>query len=549
VKSGVALPSIVTAYSNLGVKFESQKEAGIPEHFVYTNRWDVGPRFGFAYRMANQNRPTVVRGGYAIFAFPQPLRTWDTSVMGSIPTAATFGQDWTVAQQSPDGLPNYLLRAAPPVVTGVNSANVLDLNSPRGISRGSGTGTSGGVFYFDPHQPTTRVHQWNLTVEREVLRNTSLKFGYVGTHSSRIDQYTLLNEPVTPYIWHVTTGQPLPSGEYAGVAMRPYDQNVYSSVNWYRKIGWANDQAFHVEIAHRYSKGYAFQAFYVMQNALACSGNRYVLSRFPQQPLGNFLPGAVPADEQERNRFLNYFRDPDVAKHRFTYNWLVDLPFGKGKKLARNATGVLDRLIGGWQIAGSGTMVSNWWTLPTSNYMTGNVEIYSKQYPVQDCRSGVCYPGYLYWNGYIPANRINSYDANGKPNGVMGVPSTYKPSNNPLIPTPANGGSPSDPLYPYYETNTAFVPLKNGTVQRVAFNNNLNPWRNQYVLGPMTYMLNASLFKTVRIREGMFLRFNADFFNVLNLAGTPLPASDGIIQMRNSANVPRQLQLTGRLSW
>jgi hypothetical protein len=53
----------------------------------------------------------------------------------------------------------------------------------------------------------------------------------------------------------------------------------------------------------------------------------------------------------------------------------------------------------------------------------------------------------------------------------------------------------------------------------------------------------------IRINERAFVRFNADVFNVLNLAGTPQPGSDGIIQMRNSAYSPRILQLTLRVTW
>jgi hypothetical protein len=35
-------------------------------------------------------------------------------------------------------------------------------------------------------------------------------------------------------------------------------------------------------------------------------------------------------------------------------------------------------------------------------YLTGEkIEIYG-QVPIEDCTSGVCYPGYLWWNGYIP---------------------------------------------------------------------------------------------------------------------------------------------------
>ena len=45
----------------------------------------------------------------------------------TMPTAGNFGQDWMSAEQSPDGLRNYLLRASPPVIAG-NSVLVLRLS-------------------------------------------------------------------------------------------------------------------------------------------------------------------------------------------------------------------------------------------------------------------------------------------------------------------------------------------------------------------------------------------------------------------------------------
>jgi hypothetical protein len=46
------------------------------------------------------------------------------------------------------------------------------------------------------------------------------------------------------------------------------------------------------------------------------------------------------------------------------------------------------------------------------------------------------------------------------------------------------------------------------------------------------------------------LRFNADFFNVLNMPGLNQPdSSSGILSLQNSANEARQLQLTLRLTW
>ena len=158
--------------------------------------------------------------------------------------------------------------------------------------------------------------------------------------------------------------------------------------------------------------------------------------------------------------------------------------------------------------------------------------------------------GYLYYNGYIPANRVNSVNANGVPNGVMGVPESYRPFQTPINPTPRNGGSSSDPLFPFYESNTVFVPLKNGTLQRVNYDTSLHPLRNQYFMAPNQWTMNASAFKSFGLREGMFLRFNIDFFNVFNMPGTNTPdVNTGIITNQFSNNSPRVLQVTGRMTW
>ena len=539
------IPAIANAYANLGVKYETPQQAGLPDSMVYPNRLDFGPRVGFAYRLGSSNRPTVLRGGYAIYAYPEQLRAITCEARAIVPTTATFANNPNSAQQSPDGLPNYLLRSVPTVVAGVNSKNVLDLNTVNGITRGTGT-----VYYLDPHQPTARAHEWNVTVEREVLSNTGVKLSYVGTHGTRMAQYYSYNDAANAYVWYASTGLPMPTGEFANVARRNFDQQVFGTIWQYQKSGWSNDSSFVAEVQHRYSQGYAFQVFYTLSNSFRSGGNGWADDILQTPSL--FLPGAVPTDQSALDRLLYYRRDTDIPKHRVNWNWVVDLPFGKGKPIARNSHGVLNHLIGGWQVAANGTLTSRYFALPTSNWgPISNIEVYGTKYPIQDCRSGVCYDGYLYYNGYIPANRINSYDPKtGKPNGVMGVPSSYHPFEAPLIPTPANGGSASDPNFPYYESNTVFVPLKDGTLQRTSMDTNLHPMRNQFLMGPMVWSMNASAFKSFRLRESMFLRFNIDFFNVFNMPGTRLPdPASGIILNQLSQNSPRGLQLTGRMSW
>jgi hypothetical protein len=94
---------------------------------------------------------------------------------------------------------------------------------------------------------------------------------------------------------------------------------------------------------------------------------------------------------------------------------------------------LLDKFIGGWQLAGIGSLGSSWITLPASQFPTvEKVTTYGYKYKFQDCRSGRCVPGYVFWNGCIPAWQVNN------PNGgVTGLPANYKPALQPLNPWPA----------------------------------------------------------------------------------------------------------------
>ncbi len=366
---------------------------------------------------------------------------------------------------------------------------------------------------------------------------------YVGTRGTHLNQWFNYNDPTPDYVWYATTGLPLPTGEYNNVARRPYDQQVLGTVQEYRTSGRSNYNGVEVELERRFNKGYGFQLSYVVGNALTGTG--------AVSSVNQFLPGAVPAGYDERNAFLNYRRDTGIPKHRVRWNWLADLPFGKGKWLGGNAGGVLDKFIGGWQLAGLGNLRTNYFSLPTGNWnITGEkIQVYGYRYPIQDCRAGDCIPGYLWWNGYIPANQINSLDKNGKPNGYMGIPAGYKPAVTPLIPWPAVP-DPKDPMYSFYGSNNVWIPLKNGTTQRVGYNSGLHPWRNQVLPGVRQWGLDASLFKSIPVTESIVLRFNADFFNVLNRPGNPNSiAGDGMLSTRSSGQNPRVLQLSLRVSW
>lgn len=535
----LTVPSVIARYQQLGAKFTDWRSAGFPEALMTGSKGDFGPRAGFAYRALDGKAAFVIRGGYSLSYYPVPETRWMDYDRGNVPFNATFQYNMNSATQTPDGLPNYTIRSAPSVIAGVNSQDVITLDNPQGINRGSGS-----MQYFGPDQPTSRVHQWNLTLEKEVMEYTVARVRMVGNHGANLEQFYSYNNNPTDYIWYTTRGMDKPTGEYAPVAMRPFDNTTFGTLNEFRKTGWSNYNGVAFEVERRYHKFVAFQLGYLIGNTLATTLSNQGSVGSPN----DFLPGAVPQDFDERNRFLTYRRDVGIPKHRLKWNFLVDLPFGRGKPVLGSVNRLWDALVGGWQVSGIGTVRSNYFALPSSGiYPNGNeIEVYGDKYPIQDCRSGVCQPGYLWWNGYIPSHQINSYDANGKPNGVMGVPEGYKPAGQPLIPhnTP---GYPSN----LQGTNTVWVPLADGRQQQTTFNDNLHPWRQQYLPANRQWVMDAGLVKNFAITEQIRCRLNIDFFNVFNTPGNPVMGSgqEGILSTRTSGQDARTAQVSLRLSW
>jgi hypothetical protein len=550
---GATVPTIVNRLQSIGVKFLTYQEDGVSQSLMASTKRDLGPRIGFAYRAGDGAKSFVVRGGYRISYFPIPLRPWTARMRSNAPLTARFRTSVTDSSLSPDGLALYGMRSVPTIIAGQNSRNVINVNDPNSLA--SLNPGSVQASYFAPGQPDPRVQDWNITIEKEILPNTLARVAYVGNHGSHLEQFLRYNENTPDYIWFATTGQPLPTGTFSNVLRRPFDQTVYGTIEEYRKSGWSNFNGMQFELQRRYSRGVAFGLFYVVGNALNAGGEGFSgTSIIPDT--NQFLPGAVPTDINARDRLINYERDTSIPKHRVRWNFLADLPFGNGKFIGRNAGGVLNGIIGGWQVAGGGSLRSTYFALPTTIYpTTGNpIEVYGYKYPIQDCRGGACKPGYLWWNGYIPSNQINSVDANGNPNGIMGVPANYKPAAQPLIPAGTTALPPNAPagtnIVGLWDTNTVWIPLKNGTVQRTTFNDNLHAWRQQFLPGVRQWVQDASLFKRIPINERVFLRFNADFFNVFNMPGNPNSiGANGMLSTRNSGQASRELQLTLRLQW
>ncbi|MEK7405265.1 MAG: carboxypeptidase regulatory-like domain-containing protein [Acidobacteriota bacterium] len=535
----------VARLQSLGVTFVDHKPAGLPQNLIFGNWKNFAPRLGFAYQTSGGNRPLVVRGGYSLVYVTTPMKTLVDNFSVGIP----FRSNPIYAPDSvgyyPDGRPGWSMRSVPTYVAGQNTRNVLD--NPGG-SLGLTAGALTGAF-IDPHYPDARVHDWNLTLEKEVRFKTLVRVGWVGNHAAYLDAVRNINPQPSFFIWASNVGTPYPTS--AG-ASRPYDA-IYGDIRESGKYGYSNFTGLQFEVKRHYSEGIGYQVFYVISNASSLGLIDDQGTQGTLLPATSYLDSQVAGLNQPQiERLVFYSREAynnRVPRQRLSWNWVADVPVGKGKLLGRNMHGVLDALAGGWQISGVGSWRTNWFALPDSQFPTGNpFEIYGRKYPIQDCRSGGCLSGFLYHNGYINPAQINSVDARGNPNGIMGVPGNYKPAFQPLIPFPATP-LPNDPNAPYYGTNTVFIPLKDGTVFRGTWGG-IAPLQNQYVEGPGLWTLSSSLFKSFPIHERMRLRIQWDLFNPTNSPQQPASVnSQGIRYTYLSGASARSMQFTARLLW
>jgi hypothetical protein len=261
-------------------------------------------------------------------------------------------------------------------------------------------------------------------------------------------------------------------------------------------------------------------------------------------------------------KFENYQLDSTFPPHHIVFNYTYDLPVGRGKKFLGHSNRFVNELVGGYQIAGVGHMTSSIFQPVSTNWgPTSPIHIYKHKLPITDCRSGNCYPSYLWFNGYIaPTANASSGQctaANGVKTGaggalecVYGLPTSYTPYEEPIDTVPGTAE---------YNTNNVTVNLANGTTATTAYSSSTgtNPYAHTFVRGPNNWESDISLFKVFPITDRYNLRFNVDAFNFLNHQGWNNPSTtDGTEAYwaggqsgASSANPGRQMQFTLRFSF
>ena len=584
IAEGYTTQTIITNMLNIGAKYETPEQAGMPATTLMKNYpFTFSPRVGIAYQPFGGKHGTVIRGAYGRYIYPMPTRSFVKNPMGNNPLVAGYSQNYNLAAQSPDGINNYLLRNLQPVVMGVNSANVVNSANTNAILPGVS------LWSNSASMPPDYVTQMNFTVEQPLKGNAAFRATWLWSHGTNLDHYYYINNHPSQFVWEMAYGIAPPAGttvgsnQYGATATGPYDQTTWGGNTWDVKDGWSNDNALQVTYQRLYHRGIAYQINYVWSKPFRVGGNYFrdstvdpranymgvlgsqgsmsPISALASNAIAPALPPAPPSgtlnwqEYHALNRFEEYKVDTGIPKQHITFNGVVDLPFGRGKRYLGGVSRLADEVVGGWQIAGDGNIVSTDFGITSSNWgPTNPLKIYKHQQKITDCSSGTCHPAYLWFNGYIAPKLINA------PSGatVTGLPSTYTycgatsgAYSSPIDTSCADGAN--------YNSNNVKVNLLNGTSPTNGYAPGpigSNPFSQTILNGPINYTVDLSVFKVFSITETMKLRFNADAFNALNMMGYTNPnGTTGIEQVQpgtsvaSSANSPRQIQLTLRLQF
>jgi hypothetical protein len=123
-----------------------------------------------------------------------------------------------------------------------------------------------------------------------------------------------------------------------------YLNSQYVSLLAWRSVGTASYHALQVNIRKRLSKGVQFDLNYTFSKSIDLESDAERVDLSGAGALG-FIQNAW------RPKQLRGVSDFDTP-HQINANWIVELPFGKGRLLGKNASRSLDAIIGGWQLSG-----------------------------------------------------------------------------------------------------------------------------------------------------------------------------------------------------
>ena len=321
-----------------------------------------GPRVGFAYSI---NTNTVLRGGYGIFY--EPLK------------------EGSFADQ--DGLGFFNRQTITPTNGGPIQIDqgVTRIFPDSGPFTPDGQNGSNGVITVPANtgRPAD-IQTWNLDIQRQITSNLFVSVAYVGSKGTHLPALNIIPNQVNPTFLSLGTDLSMdisclslgtcPNAIAAGIkvpyagftgninqALRPFPQ--YGDFNQEDnsfspdRTGNSTYHAMQMQVDKRFATGLSFLVSYTVSKNLTDADSS-----------GPGVAGFIGTNEFIGQNSYNRAAEKAVSEldipQSLVASFFYELPVGHGKRYL-SSNGVLDRVVGGWYVAGVGQYKSG---IPTEVY-------------------------------------------------------------------------------------------------------------------------------------------------------------------------------------
>jgi len=413
-----ALPIVDTSVPGLFLRILPGPDVGRRLWETDKNNW--APRLGFAWKPWGSPR-WVIRGGYGLYYNMQIVGNGITPLNRNLPFRLRQNFDNTAT---------------------FGSATFTLTNAFGGSA--AGTLSAPGI---DKKFLTAYLHQWSLGVQRELLKDLAVDVSYLGSKGTRL--------PAS-----INLGQALTSG-----GPRPF--KGWGDINFIVSDANSNYHGLQVRVEKRFSGGFQFLSSYTWSRSIDNS---------PGISTSSDASNSTP--QNRFNRRAERGRSDFDISHRYVLSSTYELPVGRGKRFLGDASGILETILGGWEVNGILTLQTG---APFTVVLSSNF------------------------------NESLSFVRSDRPN-IVGDP--FKPGSVAANPT-------CTPLQPDVVRDPAkwFNPCAFLVAPRGSFG---NLGRNALV-GPTLKNLDFGVFKNFSVGERLKIQFRAEFFNLANHPNFGLP--------------------------
>lgn len=285
------------------------------------------PRVGFSWA---PKPTTTFRGGYGLYTYNWSTDNYGSGLGGAIQSSGGFTDQtsgiYPVTQLGGPGTMFPLGGTSGTYKQGTPLPYTAASTDP---ARFNGQGGS----YNDYHTPIPKIHQWNLGMERQFMRDWVGTVTYVGSHGFNLTFPTDINAVPEAQATSSNDTQYRPFHNYTGIG-----GNLYQAISNYHAL----QAVVNKRMTHGLSLSFNYTWSHMLDDQDSSGWGSRAGAQIWQHASSLTLNQAA----------LNYGNSNFDVRQAFKGYAVYELPFGKGKMYA-NTNSIVDAVVGGWQLSGT----------------------------------------------------------------------------------------------------------------------------------------------------------------------------------------------------